>query len=39
MPAELHEALKPARGLMIGFSLSVAVWSAIGLLIWFVLGR
>ena len=37
--AELQEALKPARGLMIGFSLSLAVWTAIGLLVWFVLGR
>ena len=38
-PSDAHEALKPARGIVMGFSFSIPVWSAIGLLIWFLLGR
>ena len=38
-PEDIHEALKPARGLILGLLFSVPVWSAIGFLTWFLLGR
>ena len=38
-PVEVREALKPARGLILGLLVSLSVWSAIGLLNWFLLRR
>jgi hypothetical protein len=36
-PVEIREDLKPARGLILGLLFSVAMWSGIGSLIWFLL--
>jgi hypothetical protein len=38
-PANIHEALKPARGVILGLLFSIPAWSAIGLLVWFLLSR
>jgi hypothetical protein len=38
-PAKIHEALKPARGVILGLLLSIPMWSAIGLLVWFLVSR
>ena len=39
VPTETREDLKPARGLIMGSLFSVPVWSALGLLVWFLLRR
>ena len=38
-PADAYEALEPARGILLGLLFSLPVWSVIGFLIWFLLGR
>jgi hypothetical protein len=38
-PANIDEALKPARGVILGLLFSIPAWSAIGLLVWFLLSR
>ena len=39
IPADIHEDLRPARGIIIGLLFSVAVWSVIALFVWFRMRR
>ncbi len=39
MLADIHEAMKPARGFIQGTLFSIPVWSAIGFLLWLLLSR